>query len=510
MPIAAPPHSGNDRRGLSAALLATVGVFLARVPVLPHRRFDPDEFEHAHAAWCFFKGMVPYRDFFEHHTPAYYYLLRPFFRWFAVDTSFDSALHFLVFGRCLSVALSILSVFLLTRIGQLWQDSDQAAEPTPHGVGPLAGLLLATQPIFLQKAIEIRPDMLALPFFLGSLWLLLRGMARQAAGAGALKHFAASGFSLGVAIMSTQKMLFVLPGALVGLGLWSLLADSPDGRHLALRFDLARALGTATFLLAALIPGVLTWCAFEANHAGHAFIANNFLLNAHWKHFSTHQGVKLLTTSWPMLVFALLGALVFLRRFWRSTTRPHGGLVLLCTVVGLLLGVLVIPVAQRQYYLMPLPLACLFAAHGLMFAIERLPERRRPSATAVLAILLAVLPAIALGESFVEGNEEQLAKLRQVFQRTKPTDVVLDGWDGMGVFRPHALYYYFLHEEARAILPQEQVDAFLDALDSGRIRPRLIAMDENLAALGPRFIAIVNRHYVSNDGYFYDPRPVAP
>jgi len=71
------------------------------------------------------------------------------------------------------------------------------------------------------------------------------------------------------------------------------------------------------------------------------------------------------------------------------------------------------------------------------------------------------------------------------------------------VFRPHAFYYFFLHGEFVDRLPREQVDAYLVALESGRIRPRLIAMDENLVTLGSRFLRFVKRDYTSSDGFLY-------
>src|SRR3954447_24093334 len=117
--------------------LATVAFFLARIPLLTNRSFDPDEFEHSHAAWSVFKGMVPYKDFFEHHTPWYYYALRPFFNWFDVDGSFDSARRFLVFGRALSLVPTVASVLLVWAIGRLWND---------RRTGLVAGLLLVSQP----------------------------------------------------------------------------------------------------------------------------------------------------------------------------------------------------------------------------------------------------------------------------------------------------------------------------------------------------------------------------
>src|SRR4051794_36772330 len=82
-------------------LSAIVVLLLARLPSIPVRFFDPDELEHARAAFSVFEGLVPYRDFFEHHTPWYHYLLAAFFRWFTAEQSFEGAMHFLEFARAL-------------------------------------------------------------------------------------------------------------------------------------------------------------------------------------------------------------------------------------------------------------------------------------------------------------------------------------------------------------------------------------------------------------------------
>jgi hypothetical protein len=473
-------------------MLAVAGFLVVRLPLLPGRAFDPDEFEHAHAAWSAFSGMLLYRDFFEHHTPWYYYALRPFFNWFQVDASLDSAKQFLILGRALSFALTILSLGLVVRIGRHWQD---------RRIGLLAGLLLVTQPIFLQKTLEMRPDVPALAFFLGGVALLLRGLEQESdAPPSGRRWFAAAGLAVGGAVMCTQKALFVLPGALVGLAVWALAGGSA-------RAVRSRILSIVLFVAGVCVPAALTWAAFAAQGAGREFITNNFLLNARWKHTATHQLLKLLTTSGPVLALALVGMTRSLVRFFRGPEpRRHGDVVLICTVIGLFLGVLVVPAAHRQYYLMPLPILCLFAAEGLYFLVALAYARARPWLLGVALAGLAVLPIIALRDAYRESNDEQLARLQRVYETTKPADLVMDGWAGMGVFRPHAFRHFFLHEETRAMLPGEEWDAYLDALESGRIRPKLIALDENLRALGPRFVDFVERNYTSRDGFFYFPR----
>jgi hypothetical protein len=463
--------------------LAIAALLLVRLPLLLHRKFDPDEFEHAHAAWCLFKGMLPYRDFFEHHTPWYYYTLRPLFHLFAVDASFESARHLLLVGRALSLLLTVLSVSLTVRLGRHWED---------RRVGAVGALLLVSQPLFLNKTLEIRPDVLALPFFLAGLAVLVRALSRSGdPPRRLLAAFVTGGLCVGAANMCTQKILFVLPGLLAGLGLWAL---SPG--RVAARVGLI-----AAFLVGVALPGIVTWGAFALQHGGGAFVANNFLLNAHWKRVTSRQLMKLIKTSAPVLGLAALGIGDAVRRWFQSGRRDDGEILIACTTLGLFAGVLVIPVAQAQYYLMPLPLAALFAARGLFRLLDALPVRNALLALATAG--LSILPGIALWHSFTSANDAQLARLGEVFERTQPTDLVMDGWEGTGVFRPHAFYYYFVHEELLPMLDRARVDAYLDDLESGRIRPKLIALDPYLVALDPRLLRLVARDYVTRDGFLY-------
>ena len=111
----------------------------------------------------------------------------------------------------------------------------------------------------------------------------------------------------------------------------------------------------------------------------------------------------------------------------------------------------------------------------------------------------------SLRNSFAWRDGRQTERLRYVFEHTAPDDPVLDGWLGTGVFRPHPLYYFFMHPELLAMLSETEKNAFLGALETGKIRPSLITVDHNLSALGPRFARFVQRNYESSDGQFFLP-----
>jgi 4-amino-4-deoxy-L-arabinose transferase-like glycosyltransferase len=493
-----PPRGGARWDAGCWFLLAAIAALLvARTPLLGVRVFDNDEFEHAHAAWNVSRGLVPYRDFFEHHTPWYHLALAPFFHWFAVAESFESAGHFLIFGRVLSLALTVLSVVLTYLVARLGGS---------RRAGLFAGLFLVGQPVLMQKTLEIRPDVLALPFFIGALWFLLRGLGAEEVSSARrlrwwLRWFLGGGLCLGAAIMCTQKMLFVLPGAMVGLGIW-ILRGARQTRAFRLSAVLVLLVGVAG-------PVLVTWLGFALRGAGGRFIYDNFLLNARVTMGSNRALPLIFITSWPILLLAFVGARAALFGRARDEARDDGSVLLLAIVGGFVAGIPIVRVAYEQYYLPAMTIVCLFAARGICLLLERSRYGARSGASVWLvagaAVALSIWPVIDLRRSLDIRNDVQLGRLHVVYAETGPTDRVLDGWLGTNVFRPAPHYYFFMHSELQAMLTEREKNAYLDAITSAADRPRLIAMDDELRALGPRFLDFVARNYVSFGGLFYLP-----
>jgi len=95
-----------------ASLLITLAALGTWLWFAKTRSFDPDEFEHLHFAWCIARGMVPYRDFFEHHTPWFHFALAALMPFNRVDRRFDDALAFICLARRIDLALAAVALGL--------------------------------------------------------------------------------------------------------------------------------------------------------------------------------------------------------------------------------------------------------------------------------------------------------------------------------------------------------------------------------------------------------------
>jgi hypothetical protein len=381
----------REPRSLPLYLTAFILILIAyglRLWLLKVRFFDPDEFQHLHSAWYISKGMLPYRDYFEHHTPLLHLLLAPFFVFFKVDTDANDAIAFLFFARRWMWVFTGIILVLAFWLGKIWRDERIACVGT---------LFLANTIFFFQKTLEIRPDLLAVIFWLGCLIMLVRAIQSDDAEGRKIRWlFAGSGAFLGIGILCTQKLLFALPGMTVVVA-WYLLDPRSHGtfqvrfRNLLFQFS-----GFCS-------PILLMLLYFLLRGALNEFIEYTLLLNLQWKErFTPYRFLRLLVWQNPFLVaFGTVGLIRTLVVLFRRDTFRRGEFILVLNTIGLIVGLFLMPVPYRQYYLLFLPLVAILAGTLLVEAVDILTELGErqyrwlwPSSVAV--VLLAVLLGLTL------------------------------------------------------------------------------------------------------------------
>jgi len=515
-------------------LLLIALAFFLRLPLLRVRYFDPDELEHLHAAWCIYRGMLPYRDFFEHHTPLLHYVLA--FLYPALGESIE-----LIFAaRALMWLLTGLILYLTFRLGSEMFDDD---------IGITAALLLSYMVMFLEKSLEIRPDVASTALWLLCLIVLIRAVRYQSR-----RLYLWSGISLGVALLFTPKILFPTLGVALGFAYQLARYRISPSRHL--RF-------LSLFALGYLIPIAGTLIYFGVLRGADDFIRCNFLMNLRWKvRFSPLGYIKRWASQNPIFgALGLAGLLISLYGLRRREAIFRAWHIPSIATVFLVCSLWIIPVPSRQFYMTFLPLWAVYGARllkeGIYIELGSMGKRRwaaigagaivylgfviyalklsgwvsfRPTAfgsgRAFLITWAGVIAACAVVSQlrFLEAglrrgialsliclgitaypldqmkaqlnqrNDGQLRAIRYVMDITSPDDHVQDGWSGFGLFRPHSYYYWFLHGEIRAMLTEKQLtDDIISAME--RVRTKVVIYDGDLRAMPEKFRRYVEANF---------------
>jgi hypothetical protein len=98
-------------------------------------------------------------------------------------------------------------------------------------------------------------------------------------------------------------------------------------------------------------------------------------------------------------------------------------------------------------------------------------------------MVVASLPVAAA--ALASTKHDQLRLMGRVMALTNPQETVMDGWRGYGVFRPHAAYHAFLHEEIRSLLSESQRRQLAESLETGRLAPKVALLDGDLLGVSP-------------------------
>ncbi len=485
-------YTPSMRTAAALVLLLAVLTCGMRILYTGHQLVVGDEFEHIHAAYLVSRGERPYVDFFEHHTPLFYYLAA-----IAVpmtQPTFDTIIRVRYMALGFAALTTLLAGLWMWR---QWGRTEALVVLT---------LLLTDFFLFARGSLSYL-DTYAAPLLVLSAMLLAESRGRPLRGL-------ASGAALGLAILFTQKATI----AAAAPAIWFVAGAARREDRASWRMELLAFAAGAT-MAATLLPALLG----TDGLAG--FFRDNVLLNLGWKarHFPTKELAALAVTGGGVYVLAVAGALVQLRSLWMRRLAVIAEDVPVLFLVALSAGIAFLPVVWEEYFILLVPFLLVnagitvvrgsrhflcagnrsdmppwvstsAAARGLAAALAitavcTIIRGASPLATlspaavvgllaiwAAIALLmwssvdapssyraalwLAVLVAFPLVQQadwiFKKPNDAQRRRVDYVMRTTAPDDTVFDGYSGYGLFRTHAYRYWFLHDEVQAMLSREQ------------------------------------------------------
>lgn len=503
------------------------------------RSLDDDELQHLHFAWSLHRGLIPYRDFWDNHSPLLHEILR---QWLFFEQSPSAAL---LEARRLVIVLLFPSLVGTYLLGTLCFG---------RAAGLAAAGWLACSPLLLLKGTEVRPDGWLLSCTALATWLLVlsaqslcRVVGFDASGkmggtAGAPDNLVSisplrirpylymlmAGAVMGAGFTASTKGLIVFTATMMG---W-VAAMGLCVSHAAVRIMRCAAFGIAGFLVPVFIWWFQEALRGDAGAAIRMTLIENFIYPQRFNPWPMIQA----TGPYPMIVAALVGETTVLMRWWKCrkndrhaptaarhpaheenhheqerhaggmTLAAAGGLFLLLGAAGMACAVAVMPAPYLQSALPCLPFIAALAGGGTVGLLEWLRVMSSPvlqTATAGGVVLLfavfAVGQPILSGMSQAERDRPLLAgamyTLDHLHALTGADDVVFDGRCA-AVFRLHAFFYPAL------------VQGVLIRYQRGEIRPRvheqlaaapptLVLRDSRTSALPDEDWAWINAHYVS-------------
>jgi hypothetical protein len=482
--------AGRSAGGPPAGVPILLALTAAAVRLLPLQWLHPlnwDEMEIYRSASWIAKGLVPFRDFWQHHTPLAWFLYAPFT--LLTDSPGVSAILLM---RWVQVPLWIAAFWLLNA----WMTG------LPRFARWSAMALALSSSMLMTSAVELRLDVPATVFYLAGLVLWQRGTSRAMFFAGVL--FACAGLAnmrLGPLLVVTVLLLRFV---------------SPDGWRNNVRANWIFAGGIVTAALALLYFGITdSLRPFLQSVLTQNYVSDKFAPDMGWmfaRRILVPFGVRNdadrvfdpTTIDLGGVLILILGGIGLLRAL--LTIRKPGPLFV--TAVLQLASVAVI--ARMAFvYNYHLQLVALMMVPLIAGLFERLPRRGL-----VLAILGAAWCVNAYAAIF-RGKELDLAYqdalMRDVDARTLPGESVWAG-NPWALRREPAYSFWFLPDITVRLVEHGYARKW-DLAEIVRNPPAAVVADQYavrwLAKVQPEIGPFFVRHYIPVSRNLWVPAPNA-
>jgi hypothetical protein len=441
-------------------VVMALAITAAAVRLVPLQWLHPlnwDEVEFYRATKWVAEGRVPFRDFWEHHTPLQWFVFAPF----AALTSSARAASVIAM-RWAQLPLWIATFWLMNS----WM---RRAELEAFARWTAMAIALASS-LFMLSAVEFRPDVLACFLYVAGLVLAQRERPFLASFVFCLSAFA--NLRMGPLLVVTVLILLWRKRA-IGLVF---------GGFAALALCLAYFFATGT-----------------VDDLFHGVVTQNYLADKH----SPDSGPLFLHRILSPFGIRILGSP---RLFDPAGVDPGGIAIIVLTLIGFVLAMRargdlriiailaaanVLFVGTMKYvFIYHLTMAIVLALPLIAIAVARMPWR--------IAIAIAGAAwCVNIFASLLRGKELDLAYqdtiIREVHARSSPDETV---WSGgpWAIGREPAYRIWFLHEIARALLRLGKIEPY-------RMQepPALILFEHNayswLTQAQPELAPYFVRHY---------------
>lgn len=371
------------------------------------RFFSHDEFEHIHSAWYIQQGYTPYVDFFQGHHPLLWFMIVPFL------ALLGHTIPAVIIIRLFMLFFSAGIVVLVYKTAKIVLRSKEAAL--------LAVVFLLSMVMFVEKGIEIRPDVPQVFFALLSLYFLLHFFSRQKA-----KYICSAGIFAAVSFLFLQKSIFLMAAMGVIL-IFKLIKKEISWRPVLLFgccFSLPLLVFAGYLLLTRSFPDyILTNWLFHMKHIK-SLLPTRFLLQSFMQNF----------IFW---IISITGGLLILFRGEKNRElRMIAGLALF-----LFFSVFVMKHPYRQNFLLPISLLSIVVGYFLKFLFFKC---KSPAGLKIKILVLFILvPFIFLCTMMFNSNHSQFERIRFVLANTNRTDPVYDGDTRFNLYRPDLHYFWY-------------------------------------------------------------------
>lgn len=420
--------------------------------------FTIDEFQYAHAAWLCAQGMVPYRDFFDHHFPFLYQLFAVIFYFGGNDPLLIIWLRGLML---LFLGMTLLGISIVN-----WRFSEK------YNSSILSIVFLLSCWPYITRSVEIRPDGVAFALFITAIAILcIRDNAINDPPVKKCLFPFIAGLAMALAIWSSQKV--VVYGFPVFIYLFYCFIceyrTKPGNKKPLLFSELLGFVcgGSAVFLV---VFGYLIVTGSLGNFWNFCIVMPS-QLQEHFRGFSwtVHFFPGFIGCLWAFPLF-WAGIVGSIKKF--RLNHDYFEILLISLPLTSFFSYF-LQKAPYDYSLIPFyGTYWIFAGRGGSVIFETIENSGKLngklkyliSSLFVMVLVAAVMLNIRTIEKFrADNNQYQLAVLKTIKQATDEHEVFFDN-TGNFVARPHAYFYYFNCKYMRENMGDQLADEILGAI----------------------------------------------